>query len=284
MLLHGIPIVRYDLATNKAFIAKPDLAALSFIIPVAGTKGKFVIGSGHKLYIIGWDGLSDKIDSIEVLHELTDALENNSINDAKCDSSGRLWFGTLDMLCLRDGDKINPSGRIYSYSKQEGCREQATGIYLSNGIAWDAQEKKMYYNDTYAYSVDSFDCNSDGTIGNRKVIYHFKENNIKAPLPDGLTIDKDGKLWVALFGNSEVLRIDPKTKKILERVPIPAAEVTSVAWGGPNLEHLYVTTGNIHPKEGLPNLEDLPISSEDGCTFRVTGLSTSGLPMVPFKL
>ncbi|XP_014277363.1 regucalcin [Halyomorpha halys] len=280
----GIAIVRYDLATNKAFIAKPDLAALSFIIPVAGTKGKFIIGSGLKLYIIGWDGLSDKIDSIEVLHELTDALENNSINDAKCDSSGRLWFGTIDMLFFRGANKTNPSGKIYSYSKQEGCREHASGIYLSNGITWNPQEKKMYYNDTYAYSVDSFDCNSDGTIGNRKVIYHFKENNIKAPLPDGLTIDKDGKLWVPLFGSSEVFRIDPKTGKILERVLIPAPEVTSVAWGGPNLEHLYVTTGSIHPEEDMPDLGPVPVCPDEGCTFRVTGLSTSGLPMVPFKL
>lgn len=80
-----------------------------------------------------------------------------------------------------------------------------------------------------------------------------------------------------------MVRIDPETGKILERVAIPASEVTSVAWGGPNLEDLYVTTGNIHPEEGLPFLEDV-IGPDDGFTFRVSGLSTSGLPMVPFKL
>ncbi|CAH1392465.1 unnamed protein product [Nezara viridula] len=280
----GVAIARYDLATNKSYIAKLDLSALNFIIPVAGSKEKFVIGSGHRLYIISWDGLSDKIDSIEVLHELTDVLDKNGINDAKCDASGRLWFGTLDMDSIKYGHEITPTGKIYSYSKEEGCREQASGIYLSNGIVWDAEGKKMYYNDTYAFSVDSFDCNSDGTIGNRKVIFNFKENNIKAPLPDGLTIDKDGKLWIALFGNSEVLRIDPETRKILERVAIPAAEVTSLAWGGPNLEDLYVTTGNIHPEEGLPFQGGDIIGPDDGCTFRISGLSTSGLPMVPFKL
>lgn len=277
-------ILRYDLASDRAFSAKLDLPAVHFIIPVAGSKEKFVIGSVHKLYIISWDGLSEKINSIELLHELTDVLENNRINDAKCDASGRLWFGTLDMNCLKNGHEITPTGKIYSYTKEEGCREQASGIYLSNGIAWDSEGKKMYYNDTYAYSVDSFDRNSDGKIGNRKVIFNFKENKIKAPLPDGLTIDKDGKLWVALFGNSEVLRIDPDSGKILERVAIPVSEVTSVAWGGPNLEHLYVTTGNIHPKEGLPFLEEDIISPEDGSTYRISGLSTSGLPMVPFKL
>lgn len=78
---------------NKNIFLISDLSAVNFIIPVADSKGKFVIGSGHSLYIIGWDGLSEKISSIELLHELTDALDNHRINDAKCDASGRLWFG-----------------------------------------------------------------------------------------------------------------------------------------------------------------------------------------------
>ncbi|MCH1933168.1 SMP-30/gluconolactonase/LRE family protein, partial [Shewanella sp. A25] len=78
------------------------------------------------------------ISSIELLHELDDALPSNRINDAKCDASGRLWFGTIETNCLKYGNKITPTGKICSYSKREGCRAQAAGIYLSNGIIWDS--------------------------------------------------------------------------------------------------------------------------------------------------
>nr|XP_024214286.1 uncharacterized protein LOC106689058 isoform X2 [Halyomorpha halys] len=208
----GSAIVRYDLPSDQAFVAKLDVTPVSFIIPVAGSNGKFIIGSHHKIYLIDWDGCSDKIDSMEVLCELTDQPEINVVNDAKCDTTGRLWFG------------------------------------------------------------------------NHEVVYSMEDKNIASGFPDGMTIDKDGNLWVALFGRSEVVCIDPSSGEILDKVDMPACHVTSVAWGGPNLEDLYVTTGNFRP-EGSKFPKMTVVSPEnDGCVFKITGLSTSGLPMNRFKL
>lgn len=75
-----------------------DVPLASFIIPVEGSKGQFVVGSGIKLYLIKWDGTSDKVESVELLHQLINDSEANRINDGKCDSTGRLWFGMYMIL------------------------------------------------------------------------------------------------------------------------------------------------------------------------------------------
>ena len=77
-----------------------DIPLVAFIIPVAGSKGQYVVGSGINLYLITWDGTSDKIDKAELLYKLTNDLETNRINDGKCDSTGRLWFGKYSEYLL----------------------------------------------------------------------------------------------------------------------------------------------------------------------------------------
>lgn len=78
--------------------------------------------------------------------------------------------------------------------------------------------------------------------------------------------------------------IDPSNGEILDKIQIPACQITSVAWGGPNLDDLYVTTGNLRPEGAkLPGMTEAS-PENDGCTFKITGLSTSGLPMNRFKL
>ncbi|XP_014289309.1 putative sugar lactone lactonase YvrE [Halyomorpha halys] len=280
----GSAIVRYDLPSDQAFVAKLDVTPVSFIIPVAGSNGKFIIGSHHKIYLIDWDGCSDKIDSMEVLCELTDQPEINVVNDAKCDTTGRLWFGTYNTNVIFFGDDTEATAKFYSYSKEEGCRVQATDIKVSNGLTWDPEFNSLYLIDTLTYSIGRFEYNKDGSIGNHEVVYSMEDKNIASGFPDGMTIDKDGNLWVALFGRSEVVCIDPSSGEILDKVDMPACHVTSVAWGGPNLEDLYVTTGNFRP-EGSKFPKMTVVSPEnDGCVFKITGLSTSGLPMNRFKL
>ncbi|XP_014289312.1 regucalcin isoform X2 [Halyomorpha halys] len=265
----GSQLIRYDPKANKAYIVKLDVPFASFIIPVEGSKGQFVVGSSIKLYLIKWDGSSDKVESVELLHELIGESVALRINDGKCDSKGRLYFGTMSIE-----DIFNKrNGKFYSYTKKECCRELASGIGISNGLAWEGN--MMYYIDSLEQSVDGFDYNSNGSIENRRKIFDLKKNNMTC-FPDGMTIDKDGKLWVACFEGSQVLHVDPKTGKLLNKVPLPAAQITSVAWGGPNLEDLYVTSANQY-RDGV----DHPNA---GCTFRITGLSTSGLPMNEFKL
>lgn len=109
-------------------------------------------------------------------------------------------------------------------------------------------------------------------FANRQTIFTLEKHNI-----DGLP---DGNLWVAVFGASSVIRIDPRRPEILlDTVYVPASQVTSVAFGGENLDELYVTTGRIQLGS-----EDLSASERHGYMYKVTGVGAKGLPAVKVKL
>lgn len=93
--------------------------------------------------------------------------------------------------------------------------------------------------------------------------------------PDGMCIDSEDMLWIAVFRGSKVIRIDPKTRKVLEAVTLPYQEVTSLAFGGPNLDILYVTTGSI---------EDHKNDEHAGLLYQITGLGVQGVPAVRANL
>ncbi|KAG8294791.1 hypothetical protein J6590_094818 [Homalodisca vitripennis] len=116
------------------------------------------------------------------------------------------------------------------------------------------------------------------TLSNGKTIFCFKKNNVEG-LPDGMTIDQEGKIWVACVKGGQVLRVDPNTGEILRTVKIPAPHTTSVVFGGPNYEDLYVTTGKIKFTKEME--EEYPMA---GCTFRVTDLGVRGVPSLPVQL
>lgn len=109
---------------------------------------------------------------------------------------------------------------------------------------------------------------------NLTYVFDLQKHGISG-LPDGMTIDTDGNLWLALFGGSCVLKIDPRKGVALQKVEIPVSQVTSVTFGGPNLDILFVTTGWLDF-----NGEQKPPA---GSTFMVTGLGVKGLPNVNFK-
>lgn len=161
-------------------------------------------------------------------------LPGNRLNDAKCDSSGRLWFGTMSM------ESAPAAGSLYVMESAGQVRRVLTGIGTSNGLAWDDQRGLMYYIDTSSRAVDAMDYDAQsGTVGNRRVIFRFSE---EAGYPDGMTIDREGMLWVAHWGGACVSRWNPHTGEQLARVEVPARNVTSCTFGGDALNELYITT------------------------------------------
>lgn len=106
----------------------------------------------------------------------------------------------------------------------------------------------------------------------------MRENNIEG-IPDGMTIDTDGNLWVAIFDGSCVIKIDPRQPEtLLQKIQVPAKQVTSVAWGGPNLDELYVTSANI-VIDGVINP-----GIHHGGLFRITELDARGYPATNAKV
>ncbi|XP_022827790.1 regucalcin-like isoform X2 [Spodoptera litura] len=248
---------------------------VGFIVPVEGTSDQFLVGVERKFQVISWDGADGSPATVvKELEEVDRDIPTNRINDGKADPRGRVFAGTmghespLGNVALNKGNLFRlDGGKVTKVVNQ---------VSISNGLAWDVREKAMYYTDSLEKNIRRYDYNVDtGEISNVKYIFDFEKNKIEG-VPDGTTIDTDGNLWVAVFEGSCILKINPKTGELLQKVPIPASQVTSATFGGPNYDIMFVTTASLNIREA----QDPPC----GSTFMVTGLGVKGYPNVNFKL
>ena len=166
----------------------------------------------------------------------------------------------------------------YSCLQLDKVKKHLSDIALSNGIAWSPDWTKMYYVDSGIKKVYSFDYNESAcTITNQAVAVDYNQDPALG-IPDGMTIDAEGKLWVAGPIGGAVTRWDPAMGKKLAYVPIPAKCVTSCCFGGPNYDKLFVTSGTMYNDES--DLQQYPHS---GAVFVVEGLGVHGLPPQKYK-
>lgn len=187
---------------------------------------------------------------------------NNRFNDGKCDPYGRFWVGTMDE------NGATGKGSLYCVHADLRIKKVLSNISVSNGMAWSPDNKTMYYIDSPQKSVFSFDYDLEsGDIKNRRVAIDTREIQ---GLPDGMTIDADGMLWVAMWGGEQIVRWNPQTGKLLSTVPIPTDNVTSCTFGGKNMDELFITTA----RTGL-SAKDLLLQPHAGGVFRFK-TSTNG--------
>lgn len=168
---------------------------------------------------------------------LDNPLENKSdirFNDGKCDPAGRFWVGTMALDAHRFG------AALYRYGTDGILKKMLDSITISNGIVWTSDHKTMYYIDTPTQQVKRFQYDeSTGDIVPDGIAVTIPKD---LGSPDGMTIDEDDMLWVAHWGGYGVYRWNPKTGKLLEKIAVPAKNVTSCAFGGEKLDNLYITT------------------------------------------
>jgi sugar lactone lactonase YvrE len=182
----------------------------------------------------GFYALDLETEELTLLADIPTEPVGNRFNDGKCDAAGRFWAGTMPLA------GSEPDGSLYSLEQDHSVRHQLGGIRCSNGIAWNADNTVMYYIDSLTRQVEAFDFNLDtGEIGNRRSVIRIPEGE---GLPDGMTIDSDGMLWVAQWDGHKVSRWNPHSGERLEEIPLPAARVTSCTFGGEQLDELYITT------------------------------------------
>lgn len=165
------------------------------------------------------------------------------VNDAKIGPDGRLYFGTLSRA-------RRPECALYRMAPDGTVTELAGGITVSNGLAWDEPRQRLYHVETATGRIDMLD--PDGT-GRRPFVTVDPHHGV----PDGLATDVDGGVWVALYGGGALHRHGPDGE-LTEIVELPVTNPTSVAFGGPDLTTLYVTTAT----HGLPKdrLADEPLA------------------------
>lgn len=158
------------------------------------------------------------------------------LNDGKCDRAGRLWAGSMPVHCRPNQP---PEGILYRCD--DSCTEILHGLGISNGIAWNADDTLMYHADTSAGTLTAYPFDAEqGRLGTPGILCALIPPELGAP--DGMTIDREGKLWIALWGGGGVARICPETGTMLSFVDVPARNVTSCTFGGDDLDTLYITT------------------------------------------
>ena len=161
-------------------------------------------------------------------------LPGNRFNDGKCDPSGRFWAGTLSL------PQKEPLGALYRLDTDQSVTKVETDITVSNGLTWTADRSTMYYIDTPTRVVSRYDYDDPtGSISNRSTAIDLRDTE---GFPDGMTIDAEGMLWVAFWGGWAINRYNPQTGDQIGRIHVPARQVTSCAFGGPELDTLYITT------------------------------------------
>jgi sugar lactone lactonase YvrE len=181
-------------------------------------------------------GLLDAdLGNLQIVADVEAEVPTNRFNDGKCDAAGRFWAGTMATDEVTTG-----AGALYRVDPDYSVRRVLSGVTLSNGLDWSADNRRMYYIDSPTQGVDTFDFDLEqGTLGARRRLISIPADE---GLPDGMTIDAEGGLWVALHGSGTVRRYLPDGR--LERViRVPKARlVTCCAFGGPDLGDLYITS------------------------------------------
>ncbi len=158
------------------------------------------------------------------------------MNDGKCDPQGRLWAGSMAY------DARPGAGALYRLDRDLTVHEVVPAVTISNGLAWTPDGTTMFYIDTPTGRVDAFDADpATGAISGRRSWVEIPE---AAGGPDGMTIDDEGCLWVALWGGSAVHRYAPDGR-LDTVVSLPCTQVTSCAFGGAGLDELYITTSSL---------------------------------------
>ncbi|XP_067677038.1 regucalcin-like [Haliotis asinina] len=268
-----------DINNGKIFRYNPGTGT-NDMIQLNGTVG-FVVPRSKGGLIVGLDNTFSAVDwntkTVTKLAEV-DSGTNNRMNDGKCDPKGRLWGGTMSKTF--NAGQAN----LYCLDVDGTLTKKVDRVTISNGLAWSPDNTIMYYIDTTPHKVYAYDYDiNTGNISNQRVAVDFDavpEFNGNVPGPDGMTIDTDGNLWVACFGGGMVAKFDPKTGAALQQVSLPnATKITSVAWGGKNLDELYVTS----LRSGIPDSELQTTESLAGSLFRVTGLGVKGSPAYVYQ-
>jgi sugar lactone lactonase YvrE len=205
---------------------------------------------------------------LTLISSLAGEPSNNRFNDGKCDPRGRFLAGTMDL------NEKDPIGSLYSLEEKSITR-LLSGVTISNGMTWSPDYKTFYYIDTSTHEVRAFDYDLEtGSIANSRVAVRAHE---ALGLPDGMTSDMHGNLWIAMWGGAQVIKWDPQTGRLLEQFPVPALNVSSCAFGGKNLDELYITTARKGLDEG--SMKQYPLA---GSVFRLRA-KVDGMPAFEFE-
>jgi sugar lactone lactonase YvrE len=234
---------------------------LGAVIPRRG-RGP-LIAAGRELVALEEDGTFGP-----TLLTLDPDLPDNRQNDCRCDAAGRLWAGTMSSAVGTPG-----RGSVYRIGADLEPQRAIAATTISNGIGWDPADRWMYFIDSATYSLDAFEFDAaSGALGERRTVATIDKAE---GLPDGLAVDAEGGIWVAMFGGGRVNRYAPDGR--LDRVlRLPFRNPTCPAFGGAGMETFFITTARY---ERAPKESD---ASKSAGALLALDVGVQGLPPTAF--
>lgn len=196
-------------------------------------------------------------------------IPDNRFNDGAVDRAGRYWAGTISQT------KAPVAGALYSLEPDGAAMRRADGLHGTNGLGWNPDNTLMYVVESWNYRVLVYDFDlMSGQLSNQRVFATIPASLGK---PDGLTVDAEGCVWVAIWDGAVLLRFDA-AGQVARTITLPVPRPTSLCFGGAGLDQLFITTARfgLSPSQ----IQSAPLS---GTLLRVD-VGTSGIPEVPVSL
>lgn len=258
-----------DSLGNKVFRADADGSAVE-VWDVPSKIGSMAIRrNGEAILSLqnGFHAFNFKTGTCKLLIDPEPDKPGNRLNDGKVDRQGRFICGSMDTK------ETSKTGSLYRLDPDLSIHKLEDNIIVSNGPCWSPDDKTFYFADSWSMEISAYDWDAKtGTPSRKRTFVTFDKSRRENGVPDGATVDSEGYVWSAAVFSGELRRFAPNGK--LERaVSLPVKNVTSLIFGGPNLDIIYFTSiGQIH-LPGLPN--DGPTG---GSLFAIYGLGIKGVP------
>jgi sugar lactone lactonase YvrE len=229
-------------------------------------RGGVVVGLPDGIHLLDGEDASG-VTTTRLLAGVEQGRPETRTNDGTCDAAGRLWVGTMPF------DERSPVAGLYRIDADLTVTTVLTGTTISNGLGWSPSGRLFYFIDSPTRRVDVFDFDPvSGALEGRRPLAAVE---VEGAVPDGMNIDAEGCVWVALHGGWGLNRYSPDGELVAE-VRLPIARVTSCCFGGPELRDLYVTTR----REGL-SADELDAQPLAGALLRLD-VGVAGLPTHAF--
>ncbi|MGG1945491.1 SMP-30/gluconolactonase/LRE family protein [Trinickia sp. NRRL B-1857] len=214
---------RYIAATHET-MTWPAPSEPGFIIPASDDT--FVCGLRKGLY-----RFDARVGTFDKLMEVERERTTNRLNDGFCDPRGYLWFGTMD------DEEQAPTGALYRVNDAGTLERRDDGYDIANGPAMSPDGRTLYHTDTRGQTIYASDVDDEGKLSNKRVFVKLQGS----AYPDGMAIDAEGCVWVALFNGGCIERYSREGKQI-DTVAFPCSNITKLVFGGDDLRTAYVTT------------------------------------------
>jgi sugar lactone lactonase YvrE len=229
--------------------------------PLAQVGDGWIVAMGQSLYLMDAEGGVQMVASPEERH-----ADTVRTNDGIADPWGRFWIGSMAY------DFAPGAASLYRFGR-EGLRTIFEDVTISNGIGWSPDARTMYYIDSGPGTIQAFEVDESGEISSPRIFAHLDVDREGAP--DGMCVDAEGGVWVAIWGGYEVRHYSPEGV-LLGRVTLDTAQPSSCALGGPDGTTLYITTA----QENM-TVEQLEAEPHAGRLF-CAEVGVRGLPLNAF--